>query len=218
MARRLATIVLLAVLLAAPGAVRADIVFSNFGPGFSSQNSGYVVGGYPNVALGATFTPSNDYSLTDLYIALSSTSTSNADTLRVDLRSDSGSASPGAIIASVFVAPGTLGVLGNNNPPLHFAVGGIAVFAGNQYWTTVEDISGGGEVNAWNLSSTTNDGFAVSGDGGSTWFSFGGPVATGVYEWDGSAPGLSVLEPGTLALLASGAIALAGRQLRRRFL
>jgi len=212
---------LLALLLTAAPAARADsVVFSNFGAG-SSYNTGAgnfigngLDGSGSNYAEGDTFTPSAASTVTSLQLALSSYFGTNFDELQVSLANDSGAGFPGAVLASFDVLPGTLGMLGNNNPPVTFSVSpGITLTAGSPYWVTVADISGGADSNIWNWNITGDaSSQAISTDGGATWFSPSG-LPAGAYA---VFAGVAVPEPSAVVLLASGAAGLLASQWRRR--
>jgi hypothetical protein len=215
MGRRVTVSALFALLLAAAPATRAGSIFSNFGAGSSYNTSvGNSIGNDfsgSNNAQGDTFTTSAAYTVTSLEIALSSFFSTNTDELQVSLTADSGD-SPGAVLASFNVLPGTLGTLGANNAPVTFsAPPGITLTAGTQYWVTVADVRGL-DSNFWNWNSTgdTSD-QAISTDGGSTWFSPSG-LTPGAYGVEGVAV---VPEPSTLVLLSSGVVGLLCGQWRR---
>ena len=161
MTRQATVSAFLALLLVAAPAARADIIYSNFGPSFAYNTAvgNFIGNGLDgtgnNYAQGDTFTPSTSYTFSSLEIALSNFFGTNNDTLQVSLTHDSGADSPGAAIVSFNVVPGTLGLFGNNNPPVSFtAPPGITLTAGTQYWVTVADISGGGDTNVWNWNIT----------------------------------------------------------------
>jgi hypothetical protein len=223
MIRRLTAPALLTLLFAAVPAARAGIVYSNFGAGFSYNTSeGNFIGNGldgsgSNYAEADTFTASAAYTVTSLEIALSNYSGTNTDELQVSLSADSGSGSPGAVLASFDVLPGTLGMFGGSNAPLTFtAPAGITLAAGGQYWVSVADIGGGSDSNVWNWNSTGDSSpQAISTDGGTTWFSPSG-LPAGAYQVDGIVAS-SVPEPSSLQLLlAGGGMGLLGDRWRRR--
>ncbi len=223
MIRRLTAPALLSLLFAAVPAARAGIVYSNFGAGFSYNTSeGNFIGNGldgsgSNYAEADTFTASAAYTVTSLEIALSNYYGTNTDELQVSLAADSGSGTPGAVLASFDVLPGTLGMLGGYNAPVTFtAPAGLTLAAGGQYWVTVADIGGGTDSNVWNWNSTGDTSAqAISTDGGTTWFSPSG-LPAGAYQVDGIVAS-SVPEPGSLQLLlAGGGLGLLGDRWRRR--
>ena len=180
-----------ALLLAIPAVSRADVVFSNFGAGFSyNTGAGNFIGNGldgsgSNYAEGDTFTPTTTATFTSLEIALSNFfGPTNTDRLAVSLDANSGDA-PGATLESFIVAPGTLGTLGNNNAPIVLnSVVMPVLTAGTQYWVTVSD-QAGVDSNVWNWNSTGDmSDEAISTDGGSTWFSPSG-LTPGAYQVNG---------------------------------
>jgi hypothetical protein len=200
-------------LLATPTVAPATPIFSNFGAGFSyDTTTGNPVGngldgtGF-NYAQGDTFEPTANATLGSIVIALSNVVISEVDPITVALMQDNGD-QPGAALESFVIPAGTLGNLGNNNPPVvENSVLHLPLLVGTQYWITVS-VPFSSSI-AWNLNTTgdTAD-HALSIDGGATWFSPSGntPGAFAVNP---------VPEPSTLGPLASGVLALAGLQLRR---
>jgi hypothetical protein len=207
-------------LLAAPTIARADIVFTNFGPSYlydvtegNSVGNG-LNGSGNNYAEGETFTPTATYTLNTIRVALSSANNDNTndDTLTVNLTVDAGD-QPGAVLESFSIAPGTLGPLGSDNPPIVLtSLLNPTLTGGTQYWVTVSDAAGNDAI-VWNLNNQgdSND-QATSTDGGSTWFAPTGNTP-GAFEVDGTFVGaIAAPEPASLALLTSGAFAMiAGR-------
>jgi hypothetical protein len=210
-------------LLAVPTMARADIIFSNFGPGQTYDvNNGNPIGNGldgsgNNYAQAVSFIAPANYTVTSVSVALAGfgTSGTNDDPLFGTFNADNGD-SPGTVLASTTAPPGILGPLGNNNPLVVVNGASIPIVAGERYWITISDTNGNGSV-AWNLNITgdTND-TGTSTDGGMTWFSpsFQTP---GAFEVDGTLATTVTPEPGSLALLGTGAMALlGGRRLGRR--
>jgi len=184
----------------------AGVVFSNFGPGLSYDTStGNVVGdGFDgNVyAQGGSFTPGANTVFGSLVIALSEfLSGSQGAPVTIALTADAGN-TPGAVLESWSIAPGSLGQFGNNNAPIVLNSNlNLALLGGTEYWITAS-LGGFGNTIVWNLNSTgdLNDEAINDGTG---WFSPSG-LTPGAFQVDSATA--TVPEPSTLAL-ASLAIA-----------
>lgn len=191
----------------------ADVIFSNFGPGYSYDvSNGNVVGdGFDGsiYSQGDSFTPITNAVFGSLRIALSEVFPgSQGVPLTISLTSDSGNA-PGAVLESWSMAPGSLGLLGNNNAPVILNSSlNLTLLAGTEYWITAS-LGGMGNAVAWNWNSTGDMNPHAINDG-SGWFSPSG-LTPGAFEVDSAA---TVPEPSTLALfgLAFAGIARARRK------
>jgi len=199
---------------------RAEVIFTNFGPGFSYNTSlGNIVGNDlvgDNLALGDTFTPTVTAKFGSLDIALSNQFTpTNTDTLAVSLDKNNGGV-PGATLESFTVLPGALGMFGNNNPPLVLnSVLMPLLTAGTAYWVTVSDVKGT-DSNVWSLNSTGDmSSTAISADGGTTWFAPSG-LTPGAYQVNGAVTVTPL--PAALPLFATGlgALGLLGWRKKRK--
>jgi hypothetical protein len=195
----------LIVLGAGPKCFADSIVFSNLGTGGSVYHGG--AGWFVTKALSPAFafTPTSAVYLTQLDMALNYRSGTNS--LTVDLMSDSGG--PGAVLeswnASGLPAYGTCCTLqtfsGN---------GSILLEPGTQYWVAV--LPGAGDSNgAWEYNATGDTGTLYE-NFGSGWVPIGA-LPVGAFEVQGEAS--TVPEPGTMILLGTGLLGLAGL-LRRR--
>jgi hypothetical protein len=190
----------------------ADVIFSNFGPGYSyNVSSGNVVGdGFDGsiYSEGDSFAPIQNAVFGSLRIALSEVFPGSQGTsLTISLTADSGN-TPGAVLESWLLAPGSLGLLGNNNAPVVLNSSlNLTLLAGTEYWITAS-LGGMGNSVAWNWNST-GDMNAHAINDGSGWFSPSG-MTPGAFEVDSAA---SVPEPSTLALFG---LAFAGIARSRR--
>jgi hypothetical protein len=185
----------------------ASVIFSNFGPGDSyNTSSGNVVGdGFDGgfYSEGESFTPGQNAAFGSLRIALSEVFPgSQGSSLTINLMADSGNA-PGAILETWLTAPGSLGLLGNNNSPLVLNSNlNLTLLSGTEYWITAS-LTGLGNAIAWNWNST-GDLNAQAINDGSGWFSPSG-LTPGAFQVDSAAS--TVPEPSTLALFG---VAFAG--------
>jgi hypothetical protein len=205
-------------LLAAPAVVHADTIFSNFGPGSSYNTAiGNPVGdgldgtGF-NYAEGNRFTVGTTSSLSSIMIALSCAVCPAGGSLTVSLTQNA-SNQPGAVVESFSILGSTLGLLGNNNPPLTLtSLLQPPLSAGSQYWVTVSGLPTSAVAWNWN---NTGDGSptALSVDGGASWFAPAG-LTPGAYAVNGIvAP---IPEPGAVWLLSTGIFGLGGIEFQRR--
>jgi hypothetical protein len=193
--------------IAMPVVSHADIMFSNFGAGYTYNTAvGNVVGnGFDgnDYAEADTFTPGVTATFTSLEIALSCVFTCT-DNFTVALTTNSGDA-PSTALESFTVAGSSLGTFGANNPPIVLnSVLNPVLTAGTQYWIAVSsDLNNSIE---WNVNSTGDaSDQAISTDSGATWFSPSGQTP-GAYEVDGTPVVSAVPEPGSIALLFSACI------------
>lgn len=192
----------------------ASVIFSNFGPGSTYDvSSGNVVGdGFDGsiYSQGDSFTPIQNAVFGSLRIALSEVFPGSQGTsLTINLTADSGNA-PGAVLESWSTAPGSLGLLGNNNAPLVLNSSlNLTLLAGTEYWITAS-LGGMGNAVAWNWNSTGDMNPHAINDG-SGWFSPSG-LTPGAFEVDSAT---SVPEPSTLALFGVAFAGMAARSRRK---
>jgi hypothetical protein len=201
---------LFVLLMMIPHVGNANVLFTNFGPGFAYNTAaGNVAGNGRDLTTnvyweGDTFTPTTTAKFSILDIALSCDAAGLCPAnFTVALTADSGSDSPGAVLESFTFAGTALGLLGTNNPPVVFnSVVKPTLLAGTQYWVTVSAPFADTVVWNWNTTGDMSD-QAVATNG--VWFSpsFMTPSA---YEVDGVVA--AVPEPGTVWLLASGLAAI----------
>jgi hypothetical protein len=203
---RLTALGLSILLVAASGAAHADtVLFTNFGPSFAyDTTSGNPVGNIFDGNLygaGDEFSVASTAKLSSLDIALSCAFVCS-DNFTVALRTDSAGL-PGSVLESFLVPTTLLGPFGNNNPPLVLnSVLTPTLSVGSNYWVTVTADSS--DTISWNLNSTGSAlNTAFSSDGGTTWFSPSGQTP-GALQINGASSS-PVPEPGSLALLATGA-------------
>jgi hypothetical protein len=206
----IALLAAVAVLCGSAGAARADMIYSNFGPGQTYSLTGYSVSGGvsgspgpPNgfgFAIAESFTPSGDFLFGSAELPLVYLSGPNDFT--VALMTDAGG-QPGTILESFsltdappYSSPGVSTFVSTTNTPLD---------AGTTYWIVAIP----GDRNTagyWLANSTGPTGFMRTGNDGVTWST--DPQASPALEVDGT-PVAPVPEPPSFALLGVGLAALA---------
>jgi len=201
--------------LTAPSAARADIIFTNLGPGnsfdFGSANPvGFDFFTGDRDAQADSFLPLADAILTRLAIGLTAFAGTNTAPVTVALAANAGNL-PGFVIESWTIPVGGLSGFGAPSLPLFLtSILHPTLSFGTRYWVTA---SGGvADPIAWNLT-LLNDAnpTATSVDGGVVWNRLG--LSPGAVQLEGSI----VPEPASLVLVATGLAVIAGFVRRRRF-
>jgi hypothetical protein len=199
----------LALMIVAPSASRASVVFSNLGAGSSSNIDGNEVGNDrdgDNLAEGDTFTPGGNFTMTTLQLALSCWGTC-ANTYTVELTNDA-SGVPGTSILFSSVQLGTALAAPSTTSLVTIATSAVSLVSGTSYWIVVLPDVGGTDEIQWNWNTTgdpSNLATAFAGGGaGDTWFTLGGTPSA--YEVDGTIVGTGTPEPGTLGLMLGGGL------------
>jgi len=199
-------------------AYAAEIVFSNLSPPDNSYNrsAGVVIAGpgvppplraqIPAVA----FTPDDDFTLTQIGVALTHFSGTNSAMLSLD--SSSGGLPDGTIESwSLTGLPaGSNTILQTVTPDIP-----VSLVSGTQYWLVVSPIAS--DTNdIWNFSLTdTTSPTAVSPNGGSSFFLTPASQRP-AFAVLGNPVGSEVPEPTSLVLLATGIVGIVGMALRRQ--
>jgi hypothetical protein len=201
----------LAALAVAGGGARADIVYSDLGPGGSwDKNNAWVVNSSFYQAFAFTPTAATNLSTVELPLGVFS----GTNDVKVQVRSSSNNL-PGAVLEE-FDFQG----LGDPFTHTDLSVGESVLhpelMAGQQYWVVV--LPGAPDTSAaWNENSIGLFGQTTfSHDGGQTWVvnQFGGGPTAAFEVTGGPAP--AVPEPASLVLLGGGALTLVGYGWRRR--
>jgi hypothetical protein len=186
--------------------LNAEVVFTNFGPGFTyDKTTGYDIAAFQSMA--QQFTPADTVIFDDAIIPLGSISGSQG--VIVSLESDS-NGMPGSPIEQIgvsnladFDSGGSVKTVASVLHP--------TLTSGTPYWLALSPAAS--DVDAtWQLDSTgatsSKIGNAPSPDG--PWNVSPSPVTRGAFQIDGTA----VPEPSTLALLGLGAVGLLLRRQR----
>ena len=205
-------IALLALSLLGAAGLRADTVFSTFGPGSSFFTGGtWMVGGLPEDEIAASFVPSHDFTLDTIDFAAALLSGTDND-LRVDFAS--GPSAPGAPIESFTVTSLTA------NPSivtLHSVLHPL-LSAGVTYWVVLSAPDPANTLVGWNLNDQGFEGVSSRQDDG-TWSALGNEVPSAAFDVLGTPVNATVPEPSSVALVAlvvACAFAMAPREHQRR--
>jgi hypothetical protein len=192
-----------AVLCGAVGSARADVIYSNFGPGQSYSPGGYSVSGLTTLnalppfgfgfAIAESFTPTSDFLFSSAELPLVWFSGPNEFT--IDLMSDAGG-HPGTVLESFSLtnappntSPAVESFVSTTHTPLA---------AGATYWVVA--IPGARDAAGFRLANTTGaGGFSRTGNDGMTWST--DPQASPALEVDGTPAPVPVPEPSSLVLL-----------------
>jgi hypothetical protein len=141
------------ILLASYTPAAADVVFSNFGPGNSYDlDSGWVVAGPTSNAPDGpgewafAFTPSSDFTLTQIDVAISNDTAPISVTLSLD--NASGGLPGGTIeswtVTSLPVFPPTSNIVQTVTP-----ISSVSLVSGTEYWLAAS--AAGDTIDAWNV-------------------------------------------------------------------
>jgi hypothetical protein len=179
------------------GQANADIIFNDYGPGYTYNTGiGWTVSGSTsapgNFYQANEFTASVTAAVTEVDLGISLVTGTNSVT--VELRTDN-SGVPGSLLESYgFVGLGPFG--SQNGPLIATSVTNPTLVAGTNYWMVV--LPGASDTWAvwnWNDQSVTGNG-SFSSDGGATW-SNGSSETLGAFEVFG---GTAVPAPSTLVM------------------
>jgi hypothetical protein len=210
---RVLAIAVTIVFLTLPAPARADVIFSNLGPGDSYNCcSGWTLFGSDlpiDTDRAFAFTPAADYTLDSIDLALTWLGGTNA--ADVWLMSDEGGA-PGSILESFLIS--SLPTFNTTNTLLTTADSTLnpLLSAGVQYWVASSAHSADGSLSFnWNI---TGDEGLASRDNGGPWGVSTSFLTSGAFRVNGT-PAAPVPEPSSVLLLAAGVLGLLSRTRRK---
>lgn len=175
--------------------LRADTVFSTFGPGNSFFTGGvWMVGGLPEDEIAASFVPSHDFTLNAIDFAAALLTGTDND-LTVDIAA--GPSAPGAPIESFTVtslaaSPSIVTVHSVLHPLLS---------AGITYWVVLSAPDPANTLVGWNLNSQGFEGVSSRQDDG-TWSALGTEVPSAAFDVLGTPVNATVPEPSSVTFVA----------------
>ncbi len=210
--------------LSLAGRMRADTMFTNFGPNYAfAQGTGAIVTNdvqaYASVAV--SFTPTLSYNLTSVQFVATDLVPSDANYITVGVFADNGSGQPGLVVESFLVD--NLTQFGELAPVLSITSQLQPLLEANlTYWVGMS--ASPGDMIVWNQNSTGALGFSQT-DGNGNWSSSG--ADQGALEVDGTlASSLSPASSGQFGvastpepaawLLMFGGLAVVALQTRAR--
>jgi len=204
-------IALLALSFLGAAGLRADTVFSTFGPGSTFFTGVWMVGGPPEDEIAASFVPSHDVTLDTIDFAASLLSGTDND-LTVDFAA--GPSAPGAPIESFTVttlaaSPSIVTIHSVLHPLLS---------AGVTYWVVLSAPDPANTSVGWNLNNQGFEGVSSRQDDGA-WAALGNEVPSAAFDVLGTPVIATVPEPSSVplvALLFACAFATLGPRERRR--
>jgi len=198
----------------------ATVIYNNFGSGQVYNNDlGYQIKACFKCATeyAASFTPSSNYTLSQIDIALFWIGHANNEA-KVELVDSSGG-HPGTTVLESWNLSG-MAYFGSGSPPDSLlSTGGVTLSSGTQYWVVANPASSGWDL--WNDNNQGHFGGLAEGfegiNGGYSWFS--GSGYTPAFDVLGTSPPPppSTPEPSSLVLLGSGILGLAGVIKRKLF-
>jgi PEP-CTERM motif len=209
---------------------KADLIFSNLGPGgtYATQAQGVawaVEGasvGVIQTAIAASFTPTTTAVLSDIQLAVfyfgsGLTNPITNSSIVIELQNNN-SGAPGSVIESWTASNLPVYNPSSGSQPLTFVSStlSLTLSAGTQYWVSV--LPGNSDTDAgWAVNSLGLMGVSSSNDGGSTWspVTNAPPIYTPAFQVDSVASAVAP-EPSNLFLAGTGIAGMVGYAWRRR--
>jgi len=189
--------------------LRADIIYTDFGSGYSfDQDAGAVVSSSTDMRPSFAFTPAGNLVLTEVDFVTSIGEAGDLNEVTVSLSADAGG-QPGAVLASQEF-DNAMGILGGetDDPPdgpgilTWLPSNQVDLLAGATYWITFDGPAPGDVT--WNYNETLQSGYAEWESG--AWQTTSGTL--GAIQISGEAKDPAAPEPATALLLGLGLITM----------
>jgi hypothetical protein len=211
-------ILLLSGLALCGSALKADSIYSNFGPGFSyfDGNGVIVSNGSIDYSVAEEFSPTADYDLSTIEFVASTKTPDPANTVSVSIYADNGGV-PAATALETITLTGQLAAFDGTLSPVLTAtsLAHPELIAGSQYWLVMDGPAA--EYLVWDNNSTLGVGYLETNGSAGQWV-LPNPFESetnGVFEVDGTLDSPTAPEPRTWMLLAGGLGLIIGMSRRR---
>lgn len=202
------------------GVLKADIIYTNFGPGFAyTDGNGVVVSNGSIETSVAEELPvlTSSYDLSSIEFVASTTTPNPSNSVTIGIYADNGGV-PAATALESITLTGQLAPFDGSLSPVLTAtsVTNPLLAAGSRYWVVMDGPAS--ESLVWDLNSTLTSGYLETNGTPGDWIDSPNPFASetnGVFEVDGTQISSPTPEPRTWMLLAGGLGLIIGLDRRR---